>query len=242
MKFVFDIHTHTMASGHAYHTIDDMLEGAREAGLTHLGIAEHTLYIPGTANPIYMANYRSVIKDKMKERYGVELLLGAEMNIIDPKGRVDLPKRLIQKLDYTLASIHGPCFFYHDEETCTAASVAALQNPMVDILAHPDDGRHPINYEILVPAAKKAGKLIELNNTSLKQNSPRPGARENAKRMLLLCMREEQPIVVNTDAHSRDLVGRFDEAEALLQEVHFPEELVVNTSIDRLLQYIRDKK
>ena len=38
MKYVLDTHTHTLASGHAYSTIKEMAEAARDGGLSLLGI------------------------------------------------------------------------------------------------------------------------------------------------------------------------------------------------------------
>ena len=51
--FVADIHTHTIASGHAYGTIREMAYAASEQGLHLLGISEHAPGIPGTVNPFY---------------------------------------------------------------------------------------------------------------------------------------------------------------------------------------------
>ena len=40
-KFLLDMHTHTLASGHAYGTIREMAQAAAENGLKLLGISEH---------------------------------------------------------------------------------------------------------------------------------------------------------------------------------------------------------
>ena len=36
-----DIHTHTLASGHAYSTLEEMLQAGLDAGLKIMGITEH---------------------------------------------------------------------------------------------------------------------------------------------------------------------------------------------------------
>ena len=41
MKFTIDTHTHTLVSGHAYNTIDEMAAFAAEKGVTHLAITDH---------------------------------------------------------------------------------------------------------------------------------------------------------------------------------------------------------
>ena len=41
MNDILDLHTHTLASGHAYNTIMEMAAAAKDAGLQFLGITEH---------------------------------------------------------------------------------------------------------------------------------------------------------------------------------------------------------
>ena len=43
-----DVHTHTIASGHAYATITEMASAASRQGLKLLGITEHTKGIAGS--------------------------------------------------------------------------------------------------------------------------------------------------------------------------------------------------
>ena len=60
----------------------------------------------------------------------------------------------------------------------------------------------------------------------------------DCKKMLKECMRYQAPIIVNSDAHADFLVGEHTEAMALLEEVGFPEELVVNTNLDLYFSYL----
>jgi len=77
MDILLDVHTHTIASGHAFSSLQEMVKSAAEKRLRLLGITEHTPGIPGTCDLIYFRNLH-VVPRKM---YGVELLLGAETNI-----------------------------------------------------------------------------------------------------------------------------------------------------------------
>ena len=43
MEYILDLHTHTIASGHAYSTIREMAQAASEKGLKLLGITEHAM-------------------------------------------------------------------------------------------------------------------------------------------------------------------------------------------------------
>ncbi len=62
----------------------------------------------------------------------------------------------LKTLDIAIASIHIPCF--KDERTVenvTAAYENVMENPYVDIIGHPDDGRFPVDMKRLVSKAKK---------------------------------------------------------------------------------------
>ena len=59
--------------------------------------------------------------------------------------------------------------------------------------------------------------------------------------MLKLCMEYRVPIVIGSDAHVDTDVGRHDEAHALLEELRFPEELIINRSVEALKHRIHAK-
>ena len=86
---VMDLHTHTIASGHAYNTLREMAKAAADRGLEILGITEHAPMMPGTCYNYYFHNLKTV----PRELYGIRLLLGAELNILNPQGEVDLEGR-----------------------------------------------------------------------------------------------------------------------------------------------------
>ena len=56
MNYVLDVHTHTIASGHAYNTMREMAKAASEKGLELLGITEHAMAMPGTCHEYYFQN------------------------------------------------------------------------------------------------------------------------------------------------------------------------------------------
>ena len=62
-----------------------------------------------------------------------------------------------------------------------------MENPYVNIIGHPDDGRIPVDYEKIVEAAAKYGKILEVNNSSLTPGGFRQNARENQHTILELC-------------------------------------------------------
>ena len=62
-KYLADLHTHTIASGHAYNTINEMVEAARSRGVKLYGITEHAVTMPGTCTNFYFSNLKNARRD-----------------------------------------------------------------------------------------------------------------------------------------------------------------------------------
>ena len=234
MKYAVDTHSHTIMSGHAYNTISEMAAAGKAAGLQALAITEHAPGIPGTCEEIYFWNFKSVDRTV----YGIELLMGCETNILDYEGTISMSKRGLKRLDICLASIHDLCYTVGSRAENTRAYCKAMENPYVDIIGHPDDGRIPVDFEELVRCARDTGKLLELNNSSLNPLGSRTNGYENMKIMLPLCERYGVSIALGSDSHFFTEVGKFDRVQAVLDEVRFPEELIVNTSVEKLKAHL----
>ena len=135
MKILLDVHTHTVASGHAFSTLQEMVRTAADKGLQILGITEHTGGIPGTCSPIYFRNLPVV----PRLMYGVELLLGAEINIVDYEGSLDLEEEYFKFLDIRIAGLHSLCYRPGTVEQNTLAVEGAIRNGHIDIISHPGE-------------------------------------------------------------------------------------------------------
>ena len=233
-KLVADMHMHTLVSGHAYGTIREMAEAAREKELLLIGITEHAPGIPGTVDPIYYSNL-AFATHSVK---GVKIMYGSEINILND-GTLSLPQKYIDYLDYAIVGIHGLCYTDAGREKNTDNLIEGIKNKKVCFISHPDDDHTPLNYERLVPAAKTYHAALEVNNSSfLKKPGKRLNYLENYKSMLSLCKHYQVPIIVNSDAHDPDSVGRFCNAQQLLEELQFPEELILNNDIEKLKQFL----
>lgn len=234
MKDIIDIHTHTIASGHAYNTLYEMASSAAKKGVQVFGCSDHAPNMPGSCDAFYFINFKVVPRDL----FGLHLLMGSELNIIDYEGHVDLSPSYLEKMDYAIASLHEPCYDSGTVAQNTAAYLGAIENPYITIIGHPDDSRFPCDYDTIVAAAKEHHTLLEVNSSSLHPLSPRPGARKNYEKMLELCRQYQVPIIIDSDAHMECNVGDHIRAHAMLEELQFPEELVINTSIEKLIPYI----
>lgn len=235
MKIVADTHAHTLVSGHAYSTIQEMAAAAAKKGLQVMALTEHAPEMPGTCGKFYFDNL-DVVPRTMK---GVKMLFGAELNIMDAKGTVDLPEATLRGLDIIIASIHPPCYGTgHTEEENTKAYIKAMENPYVNIIGHPDDGRFPVDYEEIVKAAKRTGTLLELNNSSLRPQSFRQGTRENMLAMLDLCRQYDVFVSTGSDAHVDVDAGNFTYVREVLAYCNFPQELVATTDFQLLKGFL----
>ena len=231
-KLILDIHTHTIASGHAFGTIRENALAASEKGLVGLGVSEHAPGLPGTCEWIYFTNLKAVPRNL----YGVNIYFGVENNVLDD-GTMALPDFVLDRLDYNIVGIHGTC--YHDQgvEGNTDNLIKCMANPHTFFVSHPDDGGFPLDYERVVLAAKEYGVALELNNSHVRGRWHR-NCIENMHEYLELCMKYRVNIFVGSDAHDPSQVGSFDEAIALLDEIGFDEDLVINNSEEKFREFI----
>ena len=237
MDYLLDVHTHTIASGHAYNSMMEMAKAGFDKGLKLLGITEHAPMMPGTCHAMYFHNLKVVPRTMC----GIELMLGAELNILDYDGHIDLDNRVLKQLDIKIASLHSVCIQPGTKQENTRAVLGAIHNPFVDIIGHPDDGIYPLEYEPIVEAAKDTNTLLEVNNNSLNPMGARKHTRENLIAMLELCKEYEQPVIMNSDSHVFCDVARRDFSEKLIKEIDFPENLIVNRSVEVFKEYIHRK-
>ncbi|MEF9959746.1 MAG: phosphatase [Niameybacter sp.] len=234
MKFLTDMHIHTISSGHAYSTVDEIARFAGEKGLKIVAITDHNSGLPGGAHDYHFNNLRAIPRNL----YGVTVLRGMEANIIDFDGNIDATEDTMHGLDFAIASMHPPCLNFGEKNEVTRAMIGAMENPYVTILGHPGDNRYPFDHEAVVLAAKRTGTILEVNNASLKPGGFRPGVRENLVILLDFCKRYSVRVMANTDAHIAYAVGEFAESIKLFEEVNFPKELILNLHPEQILDFI----
>lgn len=231
--FVADVHMHSIMSGHAFGTVRELAFEAAARNLKLIGVTEHGPGIPGTCDPIYFRNFC----DAPRALYGVELLYGSEVNVLN-SGKVDLDHRHLNCLDYAVAGIHGLCYENVGAAANTANVISCMAEPKVRFISHPDANTYPMDYRALVEGAKENNVALELNNSSLRKPSLRPGCIENYRIMLPLCMEYGVNIVVNTDSHDPSQVGDFSLAAKLLEEIGFDENLILNNDLQKLKAFL----
>lgn len=231
MKLAGDLHCHTLASVHAYSTLRENLNAAAAKGIQVLGVTDHGTGCQDSPSLNYFENLLSL----PEEVEGIRILRGVEANIMDYEGNLDMPDELLQKMDIVVASFHTACTVPGTIQQHTRAYLKIAQNPNVDIIGHSGSVEFEYEYEKVIPAFKKYGKVVEINAHTF---ICREKSAVNCKRIAAICKELEVPVAVNSDAHSEFEVGECRKAFDMLASMDFPEELIVNTDHRRLWNYL----
>ncbi|TCS96683.1 DNA polymerase/3'-5' exonuclease PolX [Hazenella coriacea] len=196
-----DLHMHTLYSDGA-DRIQKMAEAAQQKGYEYIAITDHSQSLK-IANGLTIRDLQEQweeidrINAKME---GFTILKGTEMDIL-PDGTLDFPDEILQQMDLVIASIHSS--FKQDEQTMTRRIVKAMENPYVDIIAHPTgrlllrrDG-YQVDMDQIFQTATDTGTILELN-----ANPHRLDLNDE----LLKRGKEEYGLnfTINSDAHSTE--------------------------------------
>ena len=231
---IADFHTHTLYSPHAYSTITENAAAAKRAGLRLMACTDHGGATPDSGHHWHFTNMR-ILPPYIED---VRVLRGIETDVLDTTGRIDMPERVLDGMDLVIASMHTSTMPDGDVEEMTAAWLAVAKNPLVDIIGHPGQQRYAFDYERVIPVFGEYGKVVEINEGTFRV---RRDAIENCKRIALLCKQHGVRVAINSDAHYHAHVGQFENAVALLEEIAFPPELIVNNSEQTLTVFLQEK-
>ncbi len=232
IKLVADLHVHTIASGHAYSTVAEVIEAASQRGLEALALTDHGPSMPGGPYRYYFGNL-FVIPEREKN---VEILKGVEANIIDRDGTLDLPDYYLEMLDIVWAGFHVPCLQPASRDLNTEALLNALKNPYVDGIVHPGNPDFSIDEEAVVQAAQKEGKLLEINNSSF---IIRRGSKTRCLDIARLVQRYDGLVALNSDAHIAKDVGNHERALKLALDAGLSSEQIINTDWGRVKDFLK---
>ena len=167
--------------------------------------------------------------------------------------RGSIMKIAIDTHSHTIASGHAYCTI---REMASAAAKKGLQGLAITEHAPTMPGTcHPFYFSNLKVIPRQmsgvemlfgvelnildADGTIDLSEALLKEmDLVRQNARENQHTILELCKKYKVPVTLASDAHVDSDVGNVRYSLEVVRECGFPEELVVNTSIEKLKKYI----
>jgi DNA polymerase (family 10) len=162
-----DLHVHSKWSD-GTSSIEEIAKAAQKRGYQYVAICDHSQSLK-IAHGLDESRLKKQIEeiDHVNEKLeAFQILKGTEVDIL-ADGKLDLPEKILEKLDIVVAAIHSG--FKQDKVKMTKRISQALENPCLHILAHPSGrllgARDPYEVEIdeLMEAAKKYGKALEIN-------------------------------------------------------------------------------
>lgn len=235
IQILTDVHTHTNVSSHAYSTLYENMCVAKNKGLELVAMTNHSFSMPDSPHWWHFVYFKAI--PRIIE--GVKLMCGAEVNVTDRSGALDMPSSILGFMELVIVSIHNDT--YHEEKggDHTETWLNVIDNPYVDILGHIGSPDYLFDIDKVIPYAKEKNVCIEINNHTF---ISRPQNVERCREIAMACKKYGAPIVVNSDAHFMDAIGCVKKAVTMLEEIDFPEELIMNLNAEKFIKYISAKK
>jgi DNA polymerase (family 10) len=198
-----DLHAHSKASD-GQNTIREMALAAKAHGLGYLAITEHSrrLTVAHGLDPARLSRQIDEIDVLNRDLSGITLLKGIEVDILED-GSLDLPDAILARLDVIIAAVHSR--FDLSRAKQTERILKAMDNPLVNILAHPTgrliDEREPYDVDMakVIRKAQAVRCHLELN--------AHPERLDLLDTYCQMAKAEGVLVCVNSDSHS---VHQFD--------------------------------
>ena len=235
IRILAETHCHTLASTHAYSTLGELAAYAKEIGLEAIAVTDHA---PGMTDTPHLWHFQNE-KFWPKTIGGVRILSGVELDVLDTKGTLALSNHDLSELDVVNISCHKaitPAFSFDE---MTEAYKAVLRNPYIHIIGHAGSPNYAFDIDRVMKVAAEYGKSFEINNHSFVFRKERI---ENCIRIAKSAKQHGVKLAVSTDAHICYSLGHTEEALALLEEVGFPEEQILNRTLASLTEFLDSHK
>ncbi len=234
-----DLHMHTTWSDGA-ESLEEMVNHAREFGYEYIAITDHSkfLRVANGLNETRLREQREEI-EKLNEKYNdIKIFAGVEMDIL-PNGTLNFSDDFLKEMDLVIAAIHSS--FDQSEEKIMKRLYTALENPYVDIIAHPTGriiGRrsgYKVNVEKLIERAQQTNTVLELNAN--------PQRFDLATEWLEMAQDVGVTIAINTDAHKGGTLHHMDYGVKMGRKAWLKPDSVLNTwKKDKLIDYLSRNK
>ncbi len=239
LTLLADLHTHSVASGHAFSTVTEIAEAASAAGLELVAITDHGPAAPGGAHAWYFWNVRSV----PVHIESVVVLMGCEANVSASSEGLDLPAEVLAGLDLVAVGFHPLTGFDDgDRAANTAALLRAMRNPLVDVVTHPGSADFPLEVETIAAAAAEFGVVLELNDHSFDPHSSRARSIDREVAFAQAARDAGGLISIGSDAHYHTGVGSFSHALEAVESLGFPPDRILNRDAASVLAHLRGRR
>lgn len=235
-----DLHMHSTWSDGAQ-SIKEMAERAQSKGYDYIAITDHSKYlrVANGLNEKRLREQREEISKVNQEMDNFHIFCGVEMDIL-PDASLDFDSEFLKEMDFVIASIHSS--FQQSEEQIMARMNEALENPYVDMIAHPTgrligrrDG-YAIDLDELIEGAKRTGTILELNAN--------PNRLDLSWEWLMKAQEAGVSIAINTDAHSYPMLEHMEIGVGAARKGWLRKDTVINTwTKEQLIEkFVKDRQ
>ena len=161
------LHCHTKYSDGS-NSVEELALACKAAGYQWIGITDHSqaAAYAGGLKPDDLLRQADEIDEVNARLDGIRVLKGVEADIL-ADGRVDFEARVLERLDFVIASIHSR--FNMTAAEMTARLLAAMDNPSLTIIGHPTGrlllSRDPygLDLDLVIEKAAAKGVALEVN-------------------------------------------------------------------------------
>ena len=193
-----DLHAHTRATD-GHNTLREMADAAKARGWSYLAITEHSrrLTVAHGLDEKRLLKQIDEIDRLNDELRGITVLKGIEVDILED-GRLDLPDRVLARLDLVIGAVHSQ--FHLSRARQTERILKAMAQPYFTMLAHPSgrllQQREPYDVDMprIIRQARRRGCFLEIN--------AQPERLDLIDTYCQLARDEGVLLCINSDAHS----------------------------------------
>ncbi len=221
-----DVHMHTHASD-GHNSIREMAEAALALGYQYIAITDHSkaLAMINGLDEKRALEHMLRIREVEREMEGrIRIFTGIEVDILSD-GALDLDDEVLAQLDIVIASIHSR--FDQSREETTARVLRAIENPNVRILGHPT-GRQILRREPIAIDLGAVMRRAAVLGVAMEHNAA-PERLDLSDRDLRLAKELGCKIVINTDAHYTQTLGKMNYGIRQLRRAWLEPKDVLNT-------------
>ncbi len=234
IKLPIDLHTHTIASGHAFCTVNELATRANELNMEAIAITDHGPGLPNGPHVYHFVNQWRFRKIAGK----CKIFSGVEEDLSGSDGEVFLPENVLENLDVVLLGLHPyPKGFVmnNDSKTVLKSLLKAMENPLIKGVTHPVNNWFDFNVKEIVKNAKPTGTAVELNLSKIK------GLEKKLEEFLDFVGEFDAPLMINSDSHAVTELGNFGDLQQFVDKIDMTK--VLNQSIESVEDFfgIKDK-
>ena len=231
-----DLHTHTVASGHAFCTVNELVGRANSLGLEAIAITDHGPGLPDGPHIYHFSN---------QERFynipgNCVVLTGVEEDLAGPNGEVFLPENLLAKLEIVLLGLHpypNGWANTNPKNIVIKSLLNAMDNPLIKGITHPVNNWFDFSKEemkTLVKHSVQTQTAVELNLSKI------IGLENKLFEFLELVGEFSAPLMINSDAHILHELGDFSNLALFSDKINFNN--VINLNYESVKNFFGIKR